>query len=109
MSIIFKNVLVQLRKSKGCTQQHVASSVLVSRPTYIGWERNVGDLPLSKLLLLADFYELSMSDFITLILEDNKAANTSGDQSLLHHEISFLRREVQEIKEILTSPVSSIG
>ncbi|MBC9911132.1 helix-turn-helix transcriptional regulator [Chitinophaga varians] len=102
MKINYKSTLSWLRKRKCYTQQQVADYVHVSRPTYVSWEQNTGDLPLSKMMLLAQLYEMTLTQFVNLILAENDMPpaeqQSEGDVLLMN-----ISKDVAKIKEMLSS------
>ena len=54
----------ELRKEKGITQVNVSTNIGVEESYYGKYERGVHDIPLSVLIKLADFYNVSL-DYIT--------------------------------------------
>ncbi|NSL89238.1 helix-turn-helix transcriptional regulator [Chitinophaga sp. Mgbs1] len=101
MKINYSSTLSWLRKRKCYTQQQVADYVHVSRPTYVSWEQNTGDLPLSKMVLLAQLYELSLTQFVNLILAENDihpAEQAQGEILLMN-----ISKDIAQIKELLSN------
>lgn len=54
----------ELRKEKGITQVNVSTNIGVEESYYGKYERGVHDIPLSVLIRIADFYNVSV-DYIT--------------------------------------------
>lgn len=61
--MLYKRVK-ELRKEKGITQVNVSTNIGVEESYYGKYERGVHDIPLSVLIKLADFYNVSL-DYIT--------------------------------------------
>ena len=60
--------LKDLREDKNITQEKVAEKIHVKRSTYSGYEIGRDQIPLPRLNLLAEFYEVSF-DYITGITD----------------------------------------
>lgn len=63
IKMLYKRVK-ELRKEKGITQVNVSTNIGVEESYYGKYERGVHDIPLSVLIKLADFYNVSL-DYIT--------------------------------------------
>ncbi|MDE6123934.1 MAG: helix-turn-helix transcriptional regulator [Eubacterium sp.] len=61
---MFYKRIKELRKEKGITQVNVSTNIGVEESYYGKYERGVHDIPLSVLIKLADFYNVSL-DYIT--------------------------------------------
>ncbi|RZK60253.1 MAG: XRE family transcriptional regulator [Pedobacter sp.] len=72
MEIEIGNVLKNLRKKQGANQAAVAEYLLISRPTYLRYEQNKIEIPLSKLFKLADYYKIDLAELIKLIEIERK-------------------------------------
>lgn len=58
-----ENRLYQLRHMEGLTQQDIADKLSISRSTYSTYETGKHDLTLESLILLANYYDVSL-DYI---------------------------------------------
>ena len=63
IKMLYKRIK-ELRKEKGITQVNVSTNIGVEEGYYGKYERGVHDIPLSVLIKLADFYNVSL-DYIT--------------------------------------------
>jgi len=54
--------LKELRARKNVTQQEVAKAIGVSTPTYGSWEKNITAMPISKLILLATYFGVTVGE-----------------------------------------------
>ncbi len=63
IKMLYKRIK-ELRKEKGITQVNVSTNIGVEESYYGKYERGVHDIPLSVLIKLADFYNVSL-DYIT--------------------------------------------
>jgi len=110
MRIRYGSTLAKLRKTKDVTQQAVAESLYVSRSCYASWEMDNHEIPLSKLLHLAIFYQLSILDIIrTLEIENNIQLISTSTTQPVHpavfsqQEMGDLKQDLAEIKRLLVS------
>ena len=55
--------LKRYRMFNGLTQKDVAAKLGVSRATIINWENKPERMPFTKLMLLADLYNIKADDF----------------------------------------------
>jgi transcriptional regulator with XRE-family HTH domain len=75
MNIKLGKVLHHVRKEAGLSQRQVADVINCSRATYSCWENDDGEIPLSKLLLLLQYSNISLSEFISKLKEENNLKN----------------------------------
>jgi len=69
MNLELGQIIKRLRKTNNLKQQSVADYLCISRPTYIRYERNEVEMPLSKLFDLALLYDFEITVLIKLIEE----------------------------------------
>ena len=62
--MLFGRLLKQIRKRKGYTSQQLADALHVSRSTYSRYENDLKDVEPDILLGLADFYNITVDDFL---------------------------------------------
>ena len=62
IKMLYKRIK-ELRKEKGITQVNVSTNIGVEESYYGKYERGVHDIPLSVLIRIADFYNVSV-DYI---------------------------------------------
>lgn len=87
---------MDLRKEKGSSQKELADALAVSRPTYVSWENDSGDLPITKLFLLSKFYKISINKLINMICSENGIDN---EKESLNKEL--LLEDLIHIKDVL--------
>ena len=63
IKMLYKRIK-ELRKEKGITQVNVSTNIGVEESYYGKYERGVHDIPLSVLIRIGDFYNVSV-DYIT--------------------------------------------
>jgi transcriptional regulator with XRE-family HTH domain len=73
MNIKFGSVLQSIRKECNLSQQDVANIISCSRGTYSCWEHDDGEIPMSKLFVLLNYYNISLSAFVKRVQKDNHA------------------------------------
>ena len=67
------NRISEIRYDNDLTQREVASYLKTTRSTYSKWERGINELPLDKLILLSNLYNLSL-DYLVGITKKKKEA-----------------------------------
>jgi transcriptional regulator with XRE-family HTH domain len=82
--------LRKYRKQKGISQQTISEYLYISRPTYSSWEKDLCEIPLTKLLLLIRYYELDLIEFlratgIALKTDDNSSNVLDSIKEDLEH------------------------
>ena len=73
--VISMNLKLQdIRENNELSQKAVADILNVSQPTYSRWEKEIEIIPLSKLILLASYYNVSLDYICNLsnIKKENK-------------------------------------
>lgn len=95
--LCYGKVLIELRKTKNVSQKEVAEALAISRPTYISWESDCGDLPISKLILLSVYYEISVHIIIQMIYDANRLSQINGNV-----DATVLKNDIYSIKKLLT-------
>lgn len=60
----FSEHLLYLRKQKGLTQTDIAKAVNITERGYRNYELGVREPPLSTLIALANFYDLSLDELV---------------------------------------------
>lgn len=91
MTIQLGQILKKLRKQQNLNQQEVANYLFVSRPTYIRYERNLVETPLSKLFALASLYNFDMVDLVKLIDSCRPIDDLDNMIADIEPDISFRR------------------
>ena len=76
--------IIELRKNKGMTQEELADLCNVSRQSISKWEADIALPELDKLLILSDFFGVSLDVLVKDELEINtvKEVHTCGDNAL---------------------------
>ena len=67
MNLAIGRILKKLRKEQRLKQQYLADYLFVSRPTYVRYESDIVEMPLSKLFELSLLYRIDIADLIRLI------------------------------------------
>ena len=68
---MFFKRLADLRTDKDKTQQEIADILLCNRQVYARYERGIREIPVSMLLALAKYYNVSV-DYILELTDDPK-------------------------------------
>ena len=61
---MFSEKLIELRRSKGLSQEALAERLGVSRQAVSKWERNEAQPELSKIIALCDLFEVSPNELL---------------------------------------------
>lgn len=87
--------LKERRYYKGMTQKDVAELLGVQRATYAGWETGKDIIPLRKLFILANHYQLSMDYLVGLSNQDSKSVSKVKeiDIELVANNLKKTRKE----------------
>ena len=62
MSQVNQFSLKELRARKNKTQEQVATDLGVSPQTYNAWERDISNVAISKVMAVADYFGVSLSE-----------------------------------------------
>ena len=87
--------LQDIRENMELIQKEVADILKVSQPTYSRWEKEVEIIPLNKLILLANYYGISLDYICNLsnIKKENKVYNYKVDKKISGNNIVTFRKE----------------
>jgi transcriptional regulator with XRE-family HTH domain len=106
--------LKKLRQEQGVSQEFLAGKIGVSRPTYAQIESGVRDMSVKEAQKLAQFFGLSLSDFIAekkvpttpkVELEKERDLKKEKNES----RISVPQEKVEKFKEVLLYILERIG
>lgn len=83
-----------IREDRELTQQQIASVIGVERSTYSGYEIGKDTIPLRKLILLSEYYKLSI-DYIVGISSKNNYIPSDGniDKIVVGKNLKQIRKE----------------
>ena len=94
----FNDRLVELRKRKGLSQEQIGYELGVSRQTVSKWELGQSYPDFQRLVLLSDYYEMSLDELVRGIdVGDVRVLNESGKR------ISSIYSDVEKGKAMLGS------
>lgn len=94
----FNEKLIELRKTKGLSQEELGNELGVSRQTISKWELGQSYPDFQKLVLLSDFFDISLDKLIKDIdLDDVRENNLSNEK------ISKIYEDLQNAKFIFNS------
>lgn len=93
--------LQDIRENMELSQKEVADILKVSQPTYSRWEKEVEIIPLNKLILLANYYGISLDYICNLsnIKKESKAYNYKVDKKISGNNIVTFRKEKKSYTE----------
>lgn len=94
--VISMNLKLQdIRENNELSQKAVADILNVSQPTYSRWEKEIEIIPLSKLILLASYYNVSLDYICNLsnIKKENKIYIYKVDKKISGNNILSFRKE----------------
>ena len=69
--------LRELRARKGKTQQQVANDLGISAATYCAWEKDVSNVAVGKVLVLANYFGVAIGQISFYPLHENNSCNMS--------------------------------
>lgn len=93
----FNDRLADLRRRRGLSQEHLGYELSVSRQTVSKWELGQSYPDFQRLVLLSDYYEMSLDELVKGIdVGDVHALNESEKQ------ISSIHSDVERGKETIS-------
>lgn len=113
MELKTKEVIVKLRKSKGWSQEELASRVQVSRQTVSAWERGLSSIDVDSMILLCHEFGLTVEEFLKQAAgEETLEENSSKDMQIvdkLTEIIAKQRTEQQQIEKDIVSKAKTLA
>ncbi len=101
MELKTKDVIVKLRKSKGWSQEELASRVQVSRQTVSAWERGLSSIDVDSMILLCHEFDLTVEEFLKQAAgEEEVEGGSSKDMQIVDKLTKVIDRQRTEHKEI---------
>ena len=92
----FNEKLIELRKTKGLSQEELGNELGVSRQTVSKWELGQSYPDFQKLVLLSDFFNISLDKLIKDIdLDDVREKNSNNEK------VSKMYEDFQTAKTVL--------
>jgi len=79
MKILAGNTLKNLRKQHRFSQIQLANFLMISRPTYERYERDIVEIPLSKLCAIAKLYQIEPTELIISLLKSKIALHRTNN------------------------------
>lgn len=92
----FNEKLIELRKTKGLSQEELGNELGVSRQTVSKWELGQSYPDFQKLVLLSDFFNISLDKLIKDIDLDDVRENNSNNE-----KVSKMYEDFQTAKTVL--------
>ncbi len=106
----FKKFIKQQRNKHKITQEHIASELGISRPTYMQVERGERELTVPEAKKLADMFDMSLADFLSgkepkqNIIIENKARKRKNTI-----EIRVTEKNLEKFKQVLLYILNKVG
>lgn len=99
----FNEKLIELRKSKGLSQDELGNALGVSRQTISKWELAQSYPDFQRLVLLSDYFGLSLDALVKDIdVQDVRYKNLSEKQlSSIYEDISSAKSTINKVVNIL--------
>ncbi|MGN0789705.1 MAG: helix-turn-helix domain-containing protein [Christensenellales bacterium] len=113
MELKTKEVIAKLRKSKGWSQEELASRLQVSRQTVSAWERGLSSIDVDSMILLCHEFGLTVEEFLKQAAgEETLEENSSKDMQIvdkLTEIIAKQRTEQQQIEKDIVSKAKTLA
>ena len=99
----FNEKLIELRKSKGLSQDELGNALGVSRQTISKWELAQSYPDFQRLVLLSDYFGLSLDALVKDIdVQDVRSKNLSEKQlSSIYEDVSSAKSAINKVVNIL--------
>ncbi len=99
----FNEKLIELRKSKGLSQDELGNALGVSRQTISKWELAQSYPDFQRLVLLSDYFGLSLDALVKDIdVQDVRNKNLSEKQlSSIYEDVSSAKSTINKVVNIL--------
>ncbi|MGE5426225.1 MAG: type II toxin-antitoxin system antitoxin SocA domain-containing protein [Bacillota bacterium] len=104
-------VLQQLRKEKGASQEDMAGLIGVSRPTYLEIEKGRKELGVQQAKKLAAYFQISFTDFLNdkIVAESVIIRGKEASPKRPEIRISVPEKNLPKFKEVLIYVLNRIG
>ncbi len=107
-------IIKKLRKKLGISQEELAKLIKVSRPIFSDIEKGKKDITVSQAKVLADFFGLSLNDFLNnkvpknaeLVIEKESKQEASNKKDM---RISVPEKNIMKFKEVFLYVISKVG
>lgn len=98
----FNEKLIELRKSKGLSQDELGNELGVSRQTISKWELAQSYPDFQRLVLLSDYFELSLDELVKGVdVQDVRSKNLSEKQlSSIYEDINSAKSTINQVINI---------
>lgn len=106
MSSFITTNLKYLRKRKQLSQQELANQLNLSRSNIAAYERGNSEPNVSKLLRMADFFDVNLSDFLGQDLTQDTIdtnRNVQKTNNIQKEHLEALQEKVDEVDNMLNS------
>ncbi len=97
----FSKKLYELRKQKGLSQEELASKLNVSRQTLSKWELGESTPDMEKLVLLSDYFHLSLDELVLGKEMENKTVIKENTMAKIMEERILTDNNKKKVKRRL--------
>ncbi len=97
----FSKKLYELRKKKGLSQEELASKLNVSRQTLSKWELGESTPDMEKLVLLSDYFHLSLDELVLGKEMENKTVIKENTMAKIMEERILTDNNKKKVKRRL--------
>ncbi len=93
----FNEKLIELRKSKGMSQEELGAELKVSRQTVSKWESGQSYPDFQRLVLLSDYFDLTLDELVKDInVQEVREKNISNDKiNSIYNDVSTAKHCVK--------------
>lgn len=107
-------IIKKLRQKKGCSQTELADLIKVSRPILADIENGKKDITISQAKTLADFFGLSLNNFLNNRISSEpkleiKKEQKKKDIKKNNMRISVPEKNIKKFKEVLLYVLGQVG
>lgn len=95
----FSKKLYELRKQKGISQEELADRLDVSRQTLSKWELGTSTPDTEKLVMISDYFEISLDELVLGKKQEEAASGTSGGMSQILEQKVFTEDNKKKTKK----------
>lgn len=106
----FNESLKVIRKSKGFSQEQVADYIGIDTTNYGRIERGQSSITIDRLIQLAELYEMTVVELITLLINPEASFNKEHlNQNNSEETIEYLKKEIIFLRQSLLAKDSQIS
>jgi transcriptional regulator with XRE-family HTH domain len=106
-------IIKTLRKKKGCSQIEISKLINVSKPIFLEIEKGERDITISQARTLANFFDLSLEDFLNnkIPSEPKLKIKKDGKKDIKKSDIriSVPEKNIKKFKEVFLYVLGQVG